>query len=83
MKLKSALAGIIVAATMAVVVPAQAGEMCGTEACGPWNVPSSFTGTGWGMVPCGTVLQPADSWQEYASGQYAPPTTGKGILIWQ
>lgn len=80
MKIKSAIAGIIVATTMIAVVPSQAAQVCTDSTCGVWTVPAGFSGTGWGMVPCGSDVRPAISWQEYSSGHYAPPQTGRDTL---
>ncbi|ARG97200.1 hypothetical protein [Legionella micdadei] len=86
MKIKSTVAGIIVAATMSAVGASQAyASICTTCAhcstCPTWNVPDEFSGTGWHTVPCNTVLQPAATWQQYTSGRYAPPVTGKSVFL--
>ncbi|KTD29715.1 hypothetical protein [Legionella maceachernii] len=80
MKIKSTVAGLVVAATMLAVGPSQA-AVCTTSTCGAWAVPASFSGTGWSMVPCGAVIQPAVTWQQYTSGRYAPPVTGRNTIF--
>lgn len=81
MKIKSAVAGIIVAMTMIAVGPSQAARVCTTSTCGEWSVPGQFAGVGWSMVPCGTYIRPAVTWEQYTSGRYAPPQTGRGTLL--
>jgi hypothetical protein len=81
MKIKSAVAGIIVATTMVAAAPSFAGTVCTTSTCGVWAVPGQFSGTGWHMVPCNAVLPHATTWQQYSSGSYAPPVTGRGSLL--
>lgn len=74
MNIKTTVAGIIVAMTMIAVGPSQAAKVtCVSSTCPTWNVPAQFSGTGWGVVPCNTYLRHAVTWQEYASGHYAPP----------
>ena len=80
MNIKTTVAGIIVTMTMVAVGPSQAARVtcascatCSTSACPTWTVPAQFSGTGWGVVPCNTYLRHAVTWQEYASGHYAPP----------
>lgn len=76
MKIKSTVAGIIVATTMIAAGSSQA-AVCSTCAkcstCGVWDVPVQYSGTGWHMVPCNTYLPTARTWQQYTSGSYAPP----------
>ena len=74
MMLKSTIGGLIVAATMFAVGPSEAAYgVCSTSTCGPWETAGQFSGTGWNMVPCNTVLPTAITWQQYISGGYAPP----------
>lgn len=85
MKIKSAVAGVFVVATMIAAAPSQAAyRTCATcptcSTCPQWDVPASFSGVGWHTVPCNAVLQPAVSWQQYSSGGYAPPTT-RGVFL--
>jgi hypothetical protein len=69
MKIKSTLAGIIVASSMAAfVIPTQAWSM-GHKHC---------TGTGWHMVSKSCDIRPAMTWQEYDSGVYTQPLVGMG-----
>lgn len=86
MKIKSIMAGLIVAMTMLVVGSSQAAYArcagCATcPTCATWNVPAQYTGTGWHRVPCGTTLNHATTWQEYSSGRYAPPEARGGLLF--
>jgi hypothetical protein len=74
MKLKSTIAGLAFAVSMFAVVGASQ-AMCTTQTCG-WYQPG-FTGIGWNMVPCGTTVRPAATWQQYVSGGYAPPTVNR------
>ncbi|KTC87630.1 MULTISPECIES: hypothetical protein [Legionella] len=81
MNIKSTVAGVIVATSMIAAGASEARTVCTTSTCGVWAVPSEFTGTGWHMVPCNTILPRATTWQQYSSGSYAPPVTGRGSLL--
>ena len=80
MKIKSIVGGMIIASAVVVVGASQA-AVCTTTTCGPWAVSKQFTGTGWHMVPCNTVLVPARTWQQYTSGSYAPPDVARGTPL--
>ena len=74
MKIKSTIAGLLFATSMiAVAGTSQA-------ACASCTVQEGFSGTGWHMVRCNICLQPAETWQQYVSGGYAPPVTGNNNL---
>lgn len=76
MKIKSTVAGLIIATSMLAVVGAS------QAACASCTVQEGFSGTGWQMVPCKTCFQPAPTWAHYVSGGYAPPVVaGRNILF--
>ncbi|MFA5960495.1 MAG: hypothetical protein WC785_08250 [Tatlockia sp.] len=74
--IRSKVAGVIIAMSMM----AAAGT---SQACADCTTIEGFTGIGWHMVPCGTCIQPAATWQQYVSGGYAPPIVGRGIFVRQ
>ena len=70
MKIKSKAAGLILATTMvAFIVPTQAA----------WAHNQHCSGKGWHMVSKKCDIKPATTWQEYDSGVYTQPMTGKGM----
>lgn len=66
MKIKSA-AGLILASTLLAAV-------------GPIHAACYKNQPGWHMVSKKCHIQPADNWQEYKSGVYTQPLTGRGNL---
>lgn len=74
MKIKSTVAGLIIATSMFAVMGV-------SQACASCTVQEGFSGIGWHMVPCNTCLQPAQTWAQYVSGGYAPPVTDRGGLF--
>lgn len=50
-------------------------------ACAYCTVQEGFYGVGWHMVPCNTCIQPAQTWQQYVSGGYAPPVVGRRVFF--
>ena len=70
MKIKSTVAGLIVAASMvALIVPSQAA----------WSMHRHHhryycMGQGWHMVSKRCHIQPAMNWQQYTSGVYTQPS---------
>lgn len=74
MKIKSAVVGLVFATSMFAIVGT-------SQACATCTVQEGFSGTGWHMVPCNTCYQPAATWEQYVSGGYAPPVTGRNTLI--
>lgn len=71
MKIKSSIAAVIMATTMIAAVPSQA--MCCRHV--------DISEPGWHMVPKSADIRPASNWQEYASGVYLQPVTGRGMLF--
>lgn len=67
MKIK-ALVGLIIATTMVVAV-------------GPLQAACVYPEPGWHMVSKSCNIKPADNWQEYTSGVYLQPVTGKSLLV--
>ncbi|WP_028387724.1 hypothetical protein [Legionella fairfieldensis] len=72
MKIKSTIAGLIISISM-IGAAGAAQAACSTHC----PVQEGFSGTGWHMVPCNSNIQPAQTWQQYVSGGYAPPVTGQ------
>lgn len=76
MKIKSKIAGLIVATTV-------------LAAAGPsWAMHHhrhhhyvGYMGSGWHMVPKSSGIPHAMTWQEYASGVYTQPIVGRGMLF--
>ncbi|AWN74525.1 hypothetical protein LEAN103870_07625 [Legionella anisa] len=66
MKIKSA-AGLILATTFMAAV-------------GPIHAACYKNEPGWHMVSKKCDIKPADNWQEYKSGVYTQPITGKSLL---
>ncbi|PWY55633.1 hypothetical protein DGG96_11045 [Legionella qingyii] len=64
--MKIRAAGLILATTMLAVGPIHA-------ACHQHQ-------PGWHMVSKKCAIKPADNWQEYKSGVYTQPITGKSLL---
>ena len=77
MKIKSLVAGLIISTSMLAVVGASQAQ----PACQYCPV-TGFYGMGWHMVPCNTPIQPASTWEQYASGGYAPPVVERSGFIW-
>ena len=70
MKSKSTVAGLIIATSMIFAVgPSQASMVKHTN-----------LGTGWHMVSKHSGIKPAINWQQYNSGVYIQPVTGKGLF---
>jgi hypothetical protein len=70
MKIKSTIAGLVVATAMvALILP---GQSAWAKHC---------TGKGWHMVSKSCNIPAAETWQEYNSGIYTQPVTGKGVLF--
>lgn len=68
MKIKSSLAGIIVATSMvALLVPTQAA----------WAMHKHCTGKGWHMVSVRCNIKPAENWKQYNSGVFTQPMVGQ------
>lgn len=69
MSIKTSVAGLVVAASMFVAVgPIQA-------------TPCFYEQPGWHMVSKRCNIVPAESWQEYASGVYLQPMSGRGMPL--
>ncbi len=68
MKIKSAATGLIIATSMVL-------------AAGPIQADCMKHQPGWHMVSKKCAIKPAENWQEYASGVYTQPITGKGMLF--
>ena len=75
MKMKSTVAGLILATSMMAVAGAS------QATCATCTTQPGFYGTGWHMVPCSTCVQPALTWEQYVSGGYAAPVTGRNSLF--
>lgn len=72
MKIKASVAGLIFATSMiAATGPSQAAMVKHEQPLG----------TGWHMVSKHSGIKPAENWQEYASGVYTQPVTGKNPLF--
>ncbi|EHL30583.1 hypothetical protein [Legionella drancourtii] len=72
MKIKASVTGLIFATSMiAAAGPSQAAMVKHGQ----------FSGTGWHMVPKSSGIKPAENWQEYASGVYTQPITGKNPFL--
>lgn len=72
MKIKATVAGFVFATTMLVAIgPSQAAGVKHEQPLG----------TGWHMVSKSSGIKPAENWQEYASGVYTQPITGKNPLL--
>ena len=68
MKSRSKVAGFIFAtAIIALAVPSEAA----------WSMSKHCTGKGWHMVSKKCHIKPAETWQQYDSGVYTQPITGK------
>lgn len=68
MKIKSAATGLIIATSMVL-------------AAGPIQAACMKYQPGWHMVSKKCAIKPAENWQEYASGVYTQPQTGKSLLF--
>lgn len=79
MKIKSAIAGLIIASSMMAVGASQACILKDQPACSNCVKIEGFLGRGWQTVPCNTCVQPAPTWQQYVSGGYAPPVTENNL----
>jgi len=74
MKIKTTVAGLVLATSMMAVAGAS------QAACASCTVIEGFSGPGWHTVPCTMCIPPAVTWQQYVSGGYAPPVTGRGFI---
>lgn len=73
MKIKSSVAGLIVAVSMVtLVVPTQAAWAMHHKHC---------TGKGWHMVSKSCNIKPAINWQHYESGVYTKPIVSKNMFM--
>lgn len=50
-------------------------------AAGPIQAACMKYQPGWHMVSKKCAIKPAENWQEYASGVYTQPQTGKSLLF--
>lgn len=72
MKIKSSLAGVIIATSIAALtLPSQAA----------WAMHKHCHGKGWHMVSKRCNIKPAENWQEYNSGVYTKPITKTHFLM--
>ena len=72
MKIKSSLTGLVLATSVvALVIPGQAA----------WAMHKHCSGKGWHMVSVKCNIKPAENWQDYNSGVYTKPLTGKNMLL--
>ncbi|KTD60574.1 hypothetical protein Lsai_0032 [Legionella sainthelensi] len=67
MKIKSSAAGLLIATAMILAV-------------GPTQAACYKNQPGWHMVSKKCGIKPAANWQQYESGVYTPPVTGKSLL---
>jgi len=83
MKIKSAIAGLIIATSVIAVGTSQACLTRNQPACANCTKIEGFTGKGWHMVSCNTCVRPAATWQQYVSGGYAPPVAERGLFFFR
>lgn len=69
MNVKTSAAGLIIATSLIAAVGTAQATVCVKH-------PS-----GWHMVSKSCNIKPAENWQQYASGIYTQPTSGKSLFL--